>query len=190
MDRLKEILKECGAVLEGHFLLSSGKHSNGYVQCARLFERPDLAQEAMALVAEKIKDINFDLLCGPAIGGIIASYELARQLEVRSIFTERKDGKMELRRGFSFAQESRILIVEDVVTTGKSSMETKEVLEDHGAEVIGIACVVNRSGKDHLGLPLYYGTQVDLETYDPDDVPEWLRQIPVDKPGSKVERKD
>lgn len=189
MDQIQEILKEVDALQEGHFLLSSGRHSNAYVQCAHLFQYPDRAAKVMAEVAERIKDLDFDLLCGPAIGGIIASYELARQIDKASIFTERKEGRMTLRRGFEIPEGAKILIVEDVVTTGKSSLETRDVLEAHGGDVIGIACVVNRSGRDHVGLPLYYGTRVDAETFDADDVPDWLSEIPITQPGSRDMKK-
>ena len=189
MDQIQKILREVDALQEGHFLLSSGRHSNAYVQCAQLFQYPDQAAKVMALVAEEIKDVEFDILCGPAIGGIIASYELARQIGRPSIFTERKEGQMTLRRGFSYPEGTKILIVEDVVTTGKSSLETRDVLEEQGGDVVGIACVVNRSGRDDVGLPLYYGTSVDAETFDADELPDWLAEIPITQPGSRDMKK-
>ena len=145
---LKELLKETGALLEGHFLLSSGKHSDGYVQCAKLLMYPDKAEKAIEIIAEKLKDIDFDIVVGPAMGGIIVSYELARQLGKPSIFVEREDGEMTLRRGFDIKPGQRVLITEDVVTTGKSSYEAIKVVEDNGGEVVGIACVVDRSKGD------------------------------------------
>ncbi len=125
-----EILKECGALLEGHFLLSSGKHSNKYCQCAKLLQYPDKAEKVISLVYEKVKSLNLDLIVGPAMGGITAAYELGRQLGIKAIFTERENNVMTLRRGFEIKPGDRILIMEDVVTTGKSSMETAKVLEE------------------------------------------------------------
>ncbi|HQK54398.1 MAG TPA: orotate phosphoribosyltransferase, partial [Sedimentibacter sp.] len=125
-----EILKECGALLEGHFLLSSGKHSNKYCQCAKLLQYPDKAEKVISLVYEKVKSLNLDVIVGPAMGGITAAYELGRQLGIKTIFTERENNVMTLRRGFEIQPGDRVLIMEDVVTTGKSSMETAKVLEE------------------------------------------------------------
>ena len=121
------ILKECEAFLEGHFLLSSGKHSGGYCQCAKLLRFPHQAAAVLQAVAQQVKDLPITKVCGPAMGGVIVSYELARQLGKESIFTERKDGEMQLRRGFSVGPGDNILITEDVVTTGKSTLETVKV---------------------------------------------------------------
>ena len=115
-----EILKECNALLEGHFLLSSGKHSNRYVQCAKVLRYPDQAAKVLSLVVDKIKDLDIDLVVGPAMGGVVVSYELGRQLGKEAVFTERKDNVMELRRGFEVKPGAKIIIAEDVVTTGKS----------------------------------------------------------------------
>lgn len=185
MDSVIELLKESKALLKGHFLLSSGKHSDGYVQCAKLLQYPDKAEAACQVIVEKLKDVEVDIVCGPAMGGIVVAYELGRQLKKPAIFTERKDNVMCLRRGFEIQKGQKVLITEDVVTTGKSSLETKKVLEELGAEVIGIACLVNRSGKEDVGLPLYYATKLDIQTFDPEEVPQWLQDIPLEKPGSR-----
>ncbi|MCD3327459.1 orotate phosphoribosyltransferase, partial [Clostridium botulinum D/C] len=132
-----EILKEVGALLEGHFLLSSGRHSNRYVQCARLLQYPDRAEKVLSVIHDKVKDLDFDIVLGPAMGGVIVAYELGRQIGKPAIFTERVDGKMALRRGFEIQKGQKVLITEDVVTTGKSSMETAEVIKSLGGEVIG-----------------------------------------------------
>lgn len=121
-----DILKKSDALLEGHFLLSSGKHSNRYVQCAKVLRFPEYAAEVLSTVVEQIKDLDIDLVVGPAMGGVIVSYELGRQLGKEAVFTERKDNTMELRRGFEVKKGAKIIIAEDVVTTGKSTMETKE----------------------------------------------------------------
>ena len=119
-----EILKESGALLQGHFLLSSGRHSDKYCQCARLLQYPDKAEKVLSVVTDKIKDIEFDVVVGPAMGGIIVAYEVGRQTGKPALFIERVNGKMELRRGFEITKGQKILIAEDVVTTGKSSLET------------------------------------------------------------------
>ena len=121
-----EILKKSDALLEGHFLLSSGKHSNRYVQCAKVLRYPKSAKEVLSTVVEQIKDLDIDLVVGPAMGGVIVSYELGRQLDKEAVFTERKDGVMQLRRGFEVKPGAKIIISEDVVTTGKSTLETKK----------------------------------------------------------------
>lgn len=147
-----ELLKESGALLKGHFLLSSGKHSNGYCQCAKLLMYPDKAEKICKIIAEKIGDNKPDIVVGPAMGGIIIAYELGRALGCPAIFTERENEKMALRRGFSVSEGMKVLIVEDVVTTGKSSFETIKVIEELGAKVIGIACLADRTGGKILGL--------------------------------------
>ncbi len=181
---LKELLKETGALLEGHFLLSSGKHSDGYVQCAKLLMYPDKAEKAIEIITEKLKDIDFDIVVGPAMGGIIVSYELARQLGKPSIFVEREDGEMTLRRGFDIKPGQRVLITEDVVTTGKSSYEAIKVVEDNGGEVVGIACVVDRS-KGDIKYPIFSGVKLNLNTYEKEECPLCKENLPITKPGSR-----
>lgn len=180
-----EILKECDALLEGHFLLSSGKHSNRYVQCAKVLRFPDKAEKILSLVVEKIKDLDIDLVVGPAMGGVIVSYELGRQLGKETVFTERKNNIMELRRGFEVKPRARIIIAEDVVTTGKSTIETKKVLEGLGGNVIGVACIANRT-KDDIGMPIYSAIDIDIQVYESDDCPLCNEgKIDLVKPGSR-----
>jgi orotate phosphoribosyltransferase len=179
-----DILKEAGALLEGHFLLSSGRHSNRYCQCARLLQYPDKAEKVLQVAAEQLKNIEVDLVVGPAMGGIVAAYELGRQLGKPAIFTEREEGRMALRRGFEIKPGQKVLIVEDVVTTGKSSKETAEVIESFGAEVIGIACVVDRSSGE-VGLPVYSCIKLDIESYAAEECPLCKEGIPYIKPGSR-----
>ncbi|MDY4128005.1 orotate phosphoribosyltransferase [Peptostreptococcus porci] len=180
-----EILKECDALLEGHFLLSSGKHSNRYVQCAKVLRFPDKAEKILSIVVEKIKDLDIDLVVGPAMGGVIVSYELGRQLGKETVFTERKNNIMELRRGFEVKPGARIIIAEDVVTTGKSTIETKKVLEGLGGNVIGVACIANRT-KDDIGMPIYSAIDIDIQVYESDDCP-LCNDVKIDlvKPGSR-----
>jgi orotate phosphoribosyltransferase len=181
------IMKSCEAFLEGHFLLSSGRHSGGYCQCAKLLRFPALSEEVLATVTEQVKNLPITKVCGPAMGGVIVSYELARQLGVESIFTERKDGEMQLRRGFSVGKGDKILIAEDVITTGKSTMETVRALEALGAEVIGAACIADRRAADcDFALPVYACLKLAIDSYEPDDCPICKAgQIPLEKPGSR-----
>ncbi len=179
-----EQLKQSGALLEGHFLLSSGRHSNRYCQCAKLLQYPERAAKVLAVVAEKVKNLNIDLVVGPAMGGIIVAYELGRQLGVPAIFTERENGEMSLRRGFEVHSGQRILVTEDVVTTGKSSLETIKVLTSFGAEVVGIACIVDRSA-NQLEYPVFEAVKLDIESWDAAECPLCKKEIPYVKPGSR-----
>ena len=179
-----ELLKQTDALLEGHFLLSSGKHSNRYVQCARILRYPDKAEAILKPVAEKLKEMKIDLLVGPAMGGILVAYELGRQLGIEAIFTERVDNIMALRRGFEVSEGMNIVICEDVVTTGKSSMEVKALLEPLGAKVIAIASIIDRTNEE-LELPLISSLRVEIDTFDADDCPLCKQGTPVVKPGSR-----
>ena len=179
-----EQLKQSGALLEGHFLLSSGRHSNRYCQCAKLLEYPDRAAKVLAVVAEQLKDTKIDVVVGPAMGGIIVAYELGRQLGVPAIFTEREEGVMTLRRGFEIKIGQKVLITEDVVTTGKSSLETIEVLKQQGAEIVGIACIVDRSVQS-LPYPLFSAVKLDIESWEADSCPLCKEGKPYVKPGSR-----
>ena len=188
MDKTLELLKESDALLEGHFILSSGKHSNKYIQCAKLIENPVYCEEVANIIGEKLKekDIKVDLCVGPAMGGVIISYELARSLGVNAIFTERENGQMTLRRGFEIKEGMKVIIVEDVITTGKSSFETVDVIRSCGAEVIALTSIVNRSIKDEInGLPIISATKIDVDTWDEGEVPDKLKIIPATKPGSR-----
>lgn len=188
MDKTLELLKESDALLEGHFILSSGKHSNKYIQCAKLIENPVYCEEVANIIGEKLKekDIKVDLCVGPAMGGVIISYELARALGVNAIFTERENGQMTLRRGFEIKEGMKVIIVEDVITTGKSSFETVDVIRSCGAEVIALTSIVNRSNKDEInGIPIISATKIDVDTWDEGEVPDKLKNIPATKPGSR-----
>jgi len=180
-----EQLKQSEALLEGHFLLSSGRHSNRYVQCAKLLQYPDRAAKVLSVVVEKLKDIPVDIVVGPAMGGIIVAYELGRQLGVPAIFTERENGVMALRRGFEVHPGQKVLITEDVVTTGKSSLETIEVLKAFGVEIVGIACIANRSTGE-LEYPIFESIKLEIETWDPAECPLCKQGIPYVKPGSRA----
>ncbi|MDI3535856.1 MAG: orotate phosphoribosyltransferase [Eubacteriaceae bacterium] len=182
-----EILKETDAFLEGHFLLSSGKHSDQYVQCAKVLRFPDQAEKVLKPVVEQLKSLKIDKVVGPAMGGVIVSYEIGRQLGKESIFTERKDGVMELRRGFEIKAGERVIITEDVVTTGKSTIETKKVLESLGAEVLGVACIADRRAQGvEIDMPIYSAIKLEITAWDPSDCPVCKEnKLPLVKPGSR-----
>jgi len=181
------IMKKCEAFLEGHFLLSSGRHSGGYCQCAKLLRFPALAQEVLESVTQQVQNLPITKVCGPAMGGIVVSYELARQLGVESIFTERVDGQMRLRRGFTVGKGDKILIAEDVITTGKSTMETVKALEEMGAQVIGAVCVADRRADNcEFPLPVYAALKLSIDSYEPDDCPICKEgKLKLEKPGSR-----
>lgn len=188
MDKTIELLKKSDALLEGHFLLSSGRHSRQYIQCAKLIENPVYCEEVAKIIAKKIKDANIkvDLCVGPAMGGIIIAYEVARALGVNAIFTERVDNKMTLRRGFEIKEGMNVIIVEDVITTGKSSFETVDVIENEGGNTVALTSIVNRSNKDEInGLKLISATNINIESFDLDNIPEDLQNTEAVKPGSR-----
>ncbi|WP_300411026.1 orotate phosphoribosyltransferase [Lagierella sp.] len=186
-DRILELLKESDALLTGHFLLSSGKHSDKYVQCAKLIQYPEKTEEVCKVIKKKIEedDLKVDLVVGPAMGGIVIAYELGRALGVPAIFTERENDVMTLRRGFIIPENANVLVVEDVVTTGKSSFETIEVIEKNNANCVGIACLVDRtSGKD-IGIKLYPAIKLEINTYEKEDCPLCKENKELVKPGSR-----
>ena len=192
----QEILQEFSAseaILKGHFILSSGLHSDTYMQCARVLMEPKKAAKLCAELAKKIIERlgeNFaDIVVAPAMGGVVIGYELARQLGLPSIFCERVNGQFELRRGFALDSSSRVLVVEDVITTGKSSLETYELIRKFGAKIIAEASLVDRSNDKNLeakmGVPVISLLPVDVKTFDENNVPTELKNIPAIKPGSR-----
>jgi orotate phosphoribosyltransferase len=183
-NKVLNILSEVGALLEGHFLLSSGKHSNRYCQCAKLLMHADKSEEVLEVVTEKVKDIDFDIVVGPAMGGIVVAYELGRQLKKPAIFTERENGEMTLRRGFEILPGQKVLITEDVVTTAKSSVEVAELIRSLGGEVVGIASIVDRTTGE-IPYPLYSAVKLEIETYDRENCPICKEGIACVKPGSR-----
>ncbi len=189
METIKEF-EAAEAILHGHFILSSGLHSETYLQCAKVLMDPKRAERLCKELANKIiaqlPEITFDMVVSPAMGGILVGYEVARQLNLPSVFCERENGIFTLRRGFSFPQNARILVVEDVLTTGKSSRETFVCIEKFGGKVVAEACLVDRSnGQADLGVPLISLLQLNVKTFDKDNVPEHLQKIPAVKPGSR-----
>ncbi|MEA3507442.1 MAG: orotate phosphoribosyltransferase [Synergistota bacterium] len=179
-------LRETGALLEGHFLLSSGNHSGYYLQCARFLQYPWNAQEAGKKIAEALKPLEPDCVVSPALGGVIIGHETARFLGVPFLFTERESGRISLRR-FSLEGPARVVIVEDVVTTGRSTREAADAVSDiPGVEWVGVGCIVDRSAGGH-GLPEFFRSlvKVDFPVYAPDQCPLCRTDIPLVKPGSR-----
>ena len=187
-NETKNLLKETEALMEGHFILSSGLRSDKYVQCAKLLMYPQRAEKVCKSLADKIKNskIVFDIVISPAIGGILAGYEVARHLAVPTFFTERVDGKFTFRRGFELDKYKNVLIVEDVITTGKSSLECAATIQEFGGVIAGYACIIDRSG-DELLIKDKIISQIKLEipSFAPDNMPDQLKKIKPIKPGSR-----
>jgi orotate phosphoribosyltransferase len=188
-DEVLNEFRAAGALLDGHFVLSSGLHSSRYLQCARVLMDPARAARLCKALADKVRAGGFgaiDLVVSPAMGGVVVGYEMARQLGVPSVFFERVDGKLELRRGFDIAKAARVLMVEDIVTTGLSSRECIAGIAEHGGNTIAAACLINRSGgKADVGVPLFALTELEVPTYAADQLPAELAAIPAYKPGSR-----
>jgi len=180
------LFRQSGALLEGHFRLSSGLHSNGYLQSALVLQHPATATRLAEALAETARAWSPDAVLSPALGGVVIGHELGRALGVRAMFAERQDGRLVLRRGFAIAPAERILVVEDVVTTGLSTRETMQVAEAAGGVVVGAASLVNRSGgRAELGAPLVSLLQIDLPTWEESVCPLCASGVPVVKPGSR-----
>ncbi|MDX5360619.1 MAG: orotate phosphoribosyltransferase [Alphaproteobacteria bacterium] len=188
-DEVLAEFRAAGALLEGHFVLSSGLHSPTYMQCARVLMDPKRAERLCAALAQKVRAElpDIDLVVSPAMGGVVVGYEMGRQLGVPAIFTERVEGTFALRRGFDIAPGARCLMVEDVVTTGLSSRECMDTIRAYGGEVVGAASLVDRSnGTVDLGVPYVSLLALSIPTYEADKLPEALAAMPVEKPGSRT----
>ena len=184
-----KILRETNALLEGHFILSSGLHSPSYVQCAQLMSKPIKAAKICTSLSAKIKKNfeNFDLILSPAMGGVVIGYEMGRLLNKETSFSERVSGKLQLRRDFVIKKNQKVLIVEDVITTGKSSLECSKIVSDFNAKVIGFACLIDRSkGNSSIKQKIISQVQLNIPTYTKDNLPEDLLKIQAVKPGSRT----
>ena len=183
------ILKKTDALLEGHFVLSSGLHSTTYIQCAKLLSHPYQAHKICLSLSKKIKNIykKIDIILSPAMGGIIIGYEIGRLLKKETIFCERVNGNFKLRRGFRIKKNSKVLIVEDVITTGKSSLECVKLIKKNKAKLVGFACIIDRSNKKTLKIKKKITSQVKLNipTYNRRNIPISLQKIKISKPGSR-----
>jgi len=184
-DALLDLYRRSGALLEGHFRLTSGLHSPGYLQCALVLQHPQHAEALGRALADLARDMRATVVLSPALGGIVIGHEVARALGVRAIFAERQDGGLTLRRGFIIGETDRVLVVEDVLTTGGSTRETMQVARAAGGQVVGAASIVNRGAEVELGVPYVSLVQIDLPTYEPDTCPLCAQGMPVVKPGSR-----
>ena len=186
-ERALEILKEAGVLLEGHFLLTSGRHSGRYLQCARIFRNTRYSEELCAALAAHFKDDRVDIVIGPALGAVQMAYEVSRALGCENFFAEREDGSMTLRRGFAIEPGQRILVVEDVVTTGGSVREVLEIVRQAGGEIVGVGSIVDRTGgRIDFGVPFRAVISVDVESWEPEECPLCKEgKLPVVKPGSR-----
>ena len=188
LEESLKILKETKALIEGHFILSSGLHSPKYVQCAQLMSKPEYAAKICKSLAEKIKNEieEFDLILSPAMGGIIVGYELGKLLNKRTIFSERVNGEFKLRRDFQISKENKVLIVEDVITTGKSSLECSKLVKLNKAKIAGYACIIDRSNEEiEIKNKIVSQIKLNIPTYKNDNLPEELLSIEPVKPGSR-----
>lgn len=181
-----QIFKDAGALLQGHFLLSSGLHSERYLQCARVLENLQISQQLCQSLAENFRDDKITAVIGPAMGGIILAYELSRALGGRALFAERESGKMCLRRGFSLSAQDKVLVCEDVITTGGSVKEVIELVKAKGTQVLAVAALVDRSsGKIDFGVRCVSLLKLEIKNYSPQDCPLCKQGIELVKPGSR-----
>lgn len=189
-DKIFEMLKNSEALLEGHFVLSSGLHSNKYIQCAKLTQYPVYCNFVAEKLAGYYKDEKIDIVIGGAFGGIVIAYEIARVLGVRNVFAERVDGEFALRRGFSIKEGEKVLIAEDVCTTGKSIKEVANLVKEYKGDIVGCAVIIDRgqeAGKA-LGMRKEWALSVKAEAWKEEDLPEEIRILPIEKPGSRFNK--
>ena len=185
-NEVLKMFEKHNALLSGHFKLSSGLHSEKYLQCALVLQYPDIAERLSVELAKKFAKEKIDVVIGPALGGVTLAYEMARAMGVRGIFAERQEGKMELRRGFSISSGEKVLVAEDVITTGGSTREVIELVRSLGGIVIGVATIVDRSqNRIDFGVTHEYLAKLDVRTFDPAACPLCKSNIPVVKPGSR-----
>ena len=186
-DAILDRFRRARALLEGHFRLTSGLHSPGYLQCALVLQHPREAEALGAAIADRVRGLGVQTVLSPALGGVVIGQEVGRALGVRAIFAERQDGRLTLRRGFALDRGEKVLVVEDVVTTGGSTRETIDLARDAGAVVVGAAAIIDRSGgQQTIDVPFHVLAEVSLPTYDPASCPLCLAGQPVVKPGSRA----
>lgn len=185
-DEILKLFTDTKVITKGHFILTSGRHSDTYMQCAKLFQYPEATEKACRELTKQLKGLEIETVAGPAVGAINLSYEMARALKARSIFAEREDGKMTLRRGFSVEPGEKVLVVEDVVTTGGSVKEVVSLLQSLGADVVGVAVLIDRSaGATDFGVPAHYLLSLEAKSYEPGACPLCKEGTPAIKPGSR-----
>lgn len=186
-NEILELLEKAEGVLHGHFCLTSGLHSDIYFQCAKLYQYPDTVEILGKKLAEKLSEFDFDTIVAPAIGAVIIGYETAKQAKKRNLFVERKDGVMQLRRGYTLKKGEKVVIIEDVITTARTIKETEAAIKDFGCEVVAIGCIVDRT-KGLTGYNIKSLIQIDPVTYNSDNCPLCEKGIPLVKPGSREEK--
>ena len=187
-NEVLNLLEKAQGVLHGHFCLTSGLHSDIYFQCAKLYQYPDITEELGKKLAEKLSDIEFDTIVAPAIGAVIIGYETAKQAKKRNLFVERKDGIMQLRRGYSLKKGEKVVIIEDVITTARTIKETMEAIKEFEPEVVAVGCIVDRT-KGQTPYNIKSLMQIEPVVYEPNDCPLCKDGIPIVKPGSRGEEK-
>jgi orotate phosphoribosyltransferase len=188
-DEILQVFRDHGALLEGHFILSSGLHSDRYIQCALVLQHPRIAEQLCSELAAKLRHLGARVVAAPALGGVIVSHEVARALGLRALFTERQEGAMTLRRGFGLAPGEPTLVVEDVITTGGSTRETMAAVEQAGGKVVGVGALIDRSGgKADLGVPKVALVTLSVQNYDPANCPLCQSGLPALKPGSRTRK--
>ena len=186
MNKVKQILHETEALLTGHFLYASGRHGEQYMQCAKVMQYPEHTAYIAEVIAESFKDDKINIVLAPAVGGIILGYELARALKAKSLFTERENGEMTLRRGFEIPKGARVLVAEDVVTTGGTTKEVMAVVEAHGGVLVGTCSIVDRTGGQiDLGTKFVAAYSKEIASYTPEECPLCKAGQPIVKPGSR-----
>ena len=187
-NEVLNLLEQAEGVLHGHFCLTSGLHSDIYFQCAKLYQYPEITSELGKRLAEKLSDIEFDTIVAPAIGAVIIGYETAKNAKKRNLFVERKDGVMQLRRGYTLKKGEKVVIIEDVITTARTIKETMEAIKEYEPEVVAVGCIVDRTkGKTEYNIRSLL--QIDPVVYDPNDCPLCKEGIELVKPGSRTEVK-
>ena len=187
-DESLKILKDTNALLEGHFILSSGLHSKQYIQCAKLLSNPKAAETICSSLVEKInsKFNNIDIILSPAVGGILVGYEVGRQMKIKTIFAERVNGKLSLRRDFSIPKQTNVLIIEDVITTGRSALECYELIKINKANLVGFVCIIDRSDeKSLINKEIISQIKFRITTYTKDNLPNDMKNIEAEKPGTR-----
>lgn len=186
---LGDLLQDSGAILKGHFKLTSGRHSDTYFEKFRILERPDVLSALCTEIATNFAQSDISLVVGPTTGGIIIACEVARQLGVEARYVESVDGIKSLRRNATIPLDTRVLVVDDVLTTGRSVMEVVDLMREMQANVVAVGVLISRAEKPiDFGAPIYAAYTVEATSYAPDEVPDWLNEIPISKPGTRVER--
>lgn len=184
---LEQLLEEAGAILRGHFKLTSGRHSNVYFEKFRVLEQPKALSALCTEIAQHFRDSGAEVVAGPTTGGIIIAFEVARQMGLSSIYVETENGEKTLRRGATIPSGAKVLVVDDVLTTGLSVRETMDAVKRHGGDPVGVGVLIDRAqGPMDFGCPLYAAYKVEAESWAEDELPDWLAEIPVTKPGTRT----